>query len=91
MMCIPSNAKNVEGAHAFINYMYNAEIALANCEYVGYSTPNTAAKDMLPDEVKNNTSYYPTPELFSTLEIYYSNSDIEKTYTELWNTVKASS
>lgn len=91
MMCIPSNAKNVEGAHAFINYMYNAEIALANCEYVGYSTPNTAAKDMLPDEVKNNISYYPTADLFATLEIYYSNSEIEKTYTELWNTVKASS
>lgn len=91
MMCIPSNAKNVEGAHAFINYMYDADIALANCEYVGYSTPNVEAKDMLADEVKNNKSYYPDADTFKTLEIFFSNSTIEEAYTELWNTVKASS
>lgn len=91
MMCIPSNAKNVEGAHAFINYMYDADIALANCEYVGYSTPNVEAKDMLTDEVKNNKSYYPDADTFKTLEIFFSNSTIEEAYTELWNTVKASS
>jgi len=91
LMCIPENAKNVEGAHAFINFMYDPEIALANCEYVGYSTPNVEAKDMLPDEVKNNKSYYPDAATFKTLEIFYSSASIEEAYTELWNTVKASS
>jgi spermidine/putrescine-binding protein len=91
MMCIPSNAKNVAGAHALINFMYDPEIALANCEYVGYSTPNTAAKEMLPDDVKNNTSYYPDSDTFKSLEIFYSSSSIEEAYTNLWNTVKASS
>lgn len=91
MMCIPANAKNVAGAHAFINYLYEPEVALANCEYVGYSTPNTTAKAMLPDDIKNNTSYYPDAETFRTLELFYSNTQIEEKYTELWNTVKASS
>ena len=91
LMCIPSNAKNVAGAHAFINFMYDPEIALANCEYVGYSTPNVAAKDMLPDEVKNNKSYYPDTETFKSLELFYSSASIEEAYTALWNTVKASS
>ncbi len=91
MMCIPTNAKNVAGAHAFINFMYDPDIALANCEYVGYSTPNTAAKAMLPDDIKNNTSYYPDAETFKSLEIFYSNATIEEAYTNLWNTVKASS
>lgn len=91
MTCIPSNARNVKGAHEFINFLYDPEIALANCEYVGYSTPNVAAKAMLDDEIKNNKSYYPDAETFSSLELYYSNETIEEKYNELWNTVKASS
>ena len=90
MMCIPTNAANVEGAHKFIDFMYDPDIALANCEYVGYSTPNTAAKAMLDPEVANNVYYYPTAEIFSTLEVYFTSSVIEERYTELWNTVKAS-
>ncbi|HPE38693.1 MAG TPA: ABC transporter substrate-binding protein [Bacillota bacterium] len=91
MMCIPTNAKNVEGAHLFINFMYDPDIALANCEYVGYSTPNTAAKDMLDPTISSNLSYYPDAATFATLEVYYSSSEMEEKYTELWNTVKASS
>jgi spermidine/putrescine transport system substrate-binding protein len=90
MMCIPKNAKNVAGAHAFIDFMYDPDVALANCEYVGYSTPNKDAKDMLPDEIKNNLSYYPDAATFATLELYYSNAEIEEAYSVLWNTVKAS-
>ncbi len=91
MMCVPTNAKNYEGAHAFINYMYDPQIALDNCEYVGYSTPNTAARDMLDPEVANNLYYYPDAETFATLEVYYSSAEYEEKYAELWNTVKASS
>ena len=91
MMCVPTNAQNYEGAHAFINFMYDPEIALENCEFVGYSTPNTAAKDMLDPAVSGNRYYYPDAEIFATLEVYYSSSEIEERYAEIWNTVKASS
>lgn len=91
MMCVPTNAKNYEGAHAFINFMYDPQIALENCEYVGYSTPNVEAKAMLDPEISGNIYYYPTQEVFSTLEVYYSSAIIEERYAELWNTVKASS
>ncbi len=90
MMCVPVNCKNYDGAMAFIDFMYEPEIALENCEYVGYSTPNTAAKDMLDPEVSGNIYYYPTAEVFATLEVYYTSEAIEEKYTEIWNTVKAS-
>ena len=54
MMCVPTNCKNYDGAMDFINFMYDPEIALENCEFVGYSTPNTAAKAMLDPEVSGN-------------------------------------
>jgi spermidine/putrescine-binding protein len=90
MMCVPTNCQNYEGAMAFINFMYDPEIALENCEYVGYSTPNVAAKEMLDPEISGNIYYYPTEEVFSTLEVYYTSEDIEEKYTQIWNTVKAS-
>ena len=42
-MVIPKTAKNVDGAHQFINFMLDPEIAAQNTEYVGYSTPNKEA------------------------------------------------
>ena len=90
MMCVPTNCQNYEGAHDFINFMYEPDIALENCEYVGYSTPNVAAKEMLDPEVSGNIYYYPTEDFFQTLEVYFTSSNIEERYTEIWNTVKAS-
>lgn len=90
MMCVPTNCKNYDGAMDFINFMYDPEIALENCEYVGYSTPNTAAKAMLDPEISGNIYYYPTEAIFNTLEFYYTSDAIEEKYTEIWNTVKAS-
>ena len=39
--------------------MLKPENALKNAEYVGYSTPNNAAKEMLPEETKEDKSFYP--------------------------------
>lgn len=61
-MCIPKGCKNKEYAEEFINYMLEAEVAKANAEYIGYSTPNQAAFDMLDEDVKNNELIYPKDE-----------------------------
>ena len=90
MMCIPTTAKNVNGAHAFINYMYDPDVALANCEFVGYSTPNTAARAMLDPAIANNPCYYPDEETFAQLEVYYSSEDYERKYSDIWKAIGAS-
>ena len=61
-MCIPTCAKNKDGAEKFINFMLEAEVAKANAEYIGYSTPNKAAFDILPEEMKQNELIYPPQE-----------------------------
>ncbi len=40
-MCIPSCARNKELAECYINFMLSDEIAIANAEYVSYSSPHT--------------------------------------------------
>lgn len=58
-MCIPTCSKNKANAEAFINFMQKPEVAAANCEYLRYGTPNTAAVEYLDDEIKNSELTFP--------------------------------
>lgn len=69
-MVIPTTARNIEGAHAFINFMLDPEHAAQNAEYVGYSTPNEKAMEFLPEEISSDKRFYPDPELTDKLEVY---------------------
>jgi spermidine/putrescine transport system substrate-binding protein len=69
-MVIPKTARNVEGAHQFINFMLDPEIAARNTEYVGYSTPSAAALELLPEEITGDERFYPSEELTAKLEVY---------------------
>ncbi|MBO5788532.1 MAG: extracellular solute-binding protein [Clostridia bacterium] len=71
-MCIPKNAKNVEAAHLFIDFMLSPDIATANANYIGYASPNSA--------VLTHEEYYYSKEadpdaydiLYGTSEDYFS-------------------
>lgn len=69
-MVIPKTAKNIEGAHAFINFMLDPKHAAQNAEYVGYSTPNKAALRYLPKDVANDQRFYPDLDSVGRLEVY---------------------
>lgn len=69
-MVIPSSARNVKGAHQFINFMLDPEVSAQNTEYVGYSTPNFAALELLDEEISGDERFYPDEELTSHLEVY---------------------
>lgn len=69
-LVIPKTAKHIDEAYAFINFMLRPEIAAKNAEYIGYSTPNDAAKELLPDDVKNDQAFYPSEETIENLEVY---------------------
>lgn len=69
-MVIPKTANNIKGAHQFMNFMLDPEIAARNAEYVGYSTPNEKALDYLPEEVAKDERFYPDEALTEKLEVY---------------------
>ncbi|QXE01407.1 PotD/PotF family extracellular solute-binding protein [Terribacillus sp. DMT04] len=69
-MVIPKTAKNVDAAHAFINYMLDPKVAAKNTEYVSYSTPNEEALQYMPEEMVNDKRFYPSPEQTERLEVY---------------------
>lgn len=88
---IPKNAKNKENAEAFINFLNKPEIALMNFEYITYSTPNTAARDMIEDEdIKNSSVAFPDQETLDRCTPFqFLGEEIENLYIEKWNDVKS--
>lgn len=67
---IPKTAKHYDEAYAFINFMLEPENAAQNAEYIGYATPNTKAKDLLPEEITSDKAFYPEKETIDNLEVY---------------------
>lgn len=88
-MVIPKNSKNKELAEQFINFMNRPEIAARNTDYIGYSTPNYKAMELLPEEIINSKVAYPTDEEMGSVEIFKDPKDIIKVYDEIWLEIKA--
>ncbi|MGE7219440.1 ABC transporter substrate-binding protein [Priestia koreensis] len=69
-MVMPKTAKNVEGAHKFMNFMLDPKNAAQNAEYVGYSTPNEKALNYLPKDISGDKRFYPDLNKTENLEVY---------------------
>ena len=88
-MCIPKGCQNKAGAEAFINFLCRPDISAANLDYIGYSTPISAAKEYMDEEVISSPVSYPDDETLARSESF-SALPIEATQTmnDLWLTVK---
>lgn len=79
---IPKTAKNIEGAYAFINFLLEPENAAQNAEYIGYSTPNKGALELLPKEITEDEQFYPKDDVIANLEVY---EDLGPEYIGIYN------
>ncbi|MBO5149970.1 MAG: extracellular solute-binding protein, partial [Anaerotignum sp.] len=91
-MVIPKNAQNPLLAHEFINYTLTYEAALANSEYVGYTSPNEEVMLELSSDEGLYGAYeaYVPRDGYEKDEVFEDNPVIKKTIAELWIKVKAS-
>ncbi len=88
---IPKNAKNKENAEKFIDYMCRADIALKNFDYITYSTPNSAARELIEDEdIKNSEIAFPDLSQHENMHTYtYLGEEMDAYYNQLWKEVKS--
>ena len=88
---IPKNAPNKENAEKFIDFMCRADVALMNFEYITYSTPNVAARELIEDEdIRNSEIAFPDLNQYENLEVFtYLGEDGDSLYNEMWKEVKS--
>ena len=89
---IPKNAEHKENAEKFINFLCRPDIALKNFEYITYSTPNEAARELIEDEsIRNSEIAFPDLSRYDNLETFqYLGIEADQVYGDLWNKVKSS-
>lgn len=62
MMGIPADAKNVDNAHKFLNYLMRPEVTAAITNYVWYANANAAASALVEQDILDHPGIYPTEE-----------------------------
>jgi putrescine transport system substrate-binding protein len=87
-MAIPGDAKNVDEAHEFLNYMMKPEVIAKASNYVYYANGNAASKPFLNEDVIGDPAIYPDEETVARL---YTTSPkdqrAQRALTRLWTKV----
>ncbi len=86
---ILKSAKNVEAAHAFINFLNDGNLAARNTEYIYYSTPNAAAMERLDAEYTEDETYNPPQDVWDRCEVYHDLGDFVSVFNDAWIKVKS--
>ncbi len=88
---IPKNAKNVENAEDFINFLCRPDIAKMNFDYITYSIPNTAGRDLIEDEsLRNSPIAFPDDSKLENCETFrFLGDDNDALYNRLWREIKS--
>lgn len=69
-MCVPATSTKKEAAEMFINFMCETEVALANTEFIYYSSPHTEVPALLPEELRDSELMYPPEDLLARCETF---------------------
>ena len=84
-MCIPTCCQNKEAAELFINFLCEPEIAGGNMEWIGYGTPETAAREYIDPEVVASPVAYPSDEVLAKGSIFLALPlEVTQRMEELW-------
>ena len=91
-MVIPTTAESYELAHEFMNFISSYDMAYANSDYVGYTSPNLAVKEDLSSEEEEGSyaginAYIPRTD-HPMDEVFVFNEEVKKLMGNLWSKVK---
>jgi putrescine transport system substrate-binding protein len=79
---IPQDARNVEEAHAFIDYMLRPEVAAKNSGFLSYANGNLASQSLIDPAILNDRTIYPDD---ATMARLYTINALDVRTTRLMN------
>ena len=88
-MVIPADSKNVEAAHAWINYILRPEVIAKITDFVTYPNPNKEATKLISPELANDPVVYPPKDVMDKMfTISPKPPKTERVMTRVWTKVK---
>ena len=88
-LAIPADAKHVEEAHAFIDYLMRPEVIARSTNFIQSANGNLASQKFVDDAIVKNPSVYPNEETFKRLfAITPSGPKEQRITTRLWTQMK---
>lgn len=81
-------SKNVDSAHAFLDYIMQPAVAAHNAEYQGYTNVNKAAEDYLSAQYWANPAVNIPEENMEGAEIVQTIGDAQTLYTDIYTAFK---
>lgn len=90
MLVIPDDAKHVEEAHQFINFLMEPENIAKVSNYVAYANGNKASQPLLDKEIMDNPAIYPTEEVLERLYTTKAyEGKLQRLVTRTWTKIKS--
>ncbi|WAJ37329.1 polyamine ABC transporter substrate-binding protein [Pseudomonas sp. GOM7] len=90
MLAVPADAKNVEAAHVFLNYLMKPEVMASITNYVQFPNGNAAATPLVDEALRNDPGVYPSP---AVLKKIYTFPDlapaVQRNMTRSWTKIKS--
>lgn len=83
------DAPNKDAAYKFLTYILQPEVAAKTTELTQTATVVTAAKDLLPPEIANNSAVFPDEATIAKADFILDVGDAMKFYQDGWTRVKA--
>lgn len=86
---MPSDAKNVDNAYVFLNYLLRPEVIAACTNFIGYANANKAATALVDKAIANDPAVYPDAETKSRLfTLMPMSPEQEEALTRTWTEIK---
>ena len=87
-MAIPADAKHVEEAHEFLNYMMKPEVAAKATNYVYFPNGNKASQEFIDKEIMDDPAIYPDEATLAGLfTVSPYDPKTQRTVTRIWTKI----
>ena len=90
MLAIPKDAPHADAALAYINFVLDPKVMAGITNYVAYANAVPASLQYVRDEIKNDTTIFPTPEVRKKLFVQrVLSADAERERNRAWTRIKS--
>lgn len=90
MMAIPKDAKNLDAAYQWLNYIMDPKVIADVSNKMSYANGNKASLPLINADIRNNPGIFPTPEAMSKLFVLkVQDPKLDRARTRAWTRVKS--